>query len=95
MSLNRARPGRELEHSLRAWALFRQAGDAIGEARALNNASWCPAAETSLRLGEMRLLAGDSTAALDAWKRAAEFYDALGDVKGEAVRQRMAALDRP
>jgi tetratricopeptide (TPR) repeat protein len=143
--------------------LFRRAGDAIGEARALNNASWwraqlghydealadcrwaqrlladagyaqgeghawdsiayilackcdftqaaasyeraaellhgCddlhPAAETLSRLGEMHLRAGDVAAALNAWKRAAEFYDALGNVQGDAVRMRMASLERP
>lgn len=163
VSLSRAQPGLELHHSLRALELFRRAGDAIGEARALNNASWwraqlghydealadcrwaqrlladagyaqgeghawdsiayilackgdftqaaasyeraaellhgCddlhPAAETLSRLGEMHLRAGDVAAALNAWKRAAEFYDALGNVQGDAVRMRMASLERP
>ncbi|MGW2157010.1 tetratricopeptide repeat protein [Nonomuraea sp. NPDC001699] len=38
--LSRIRPGRELGHAVRAMELFRQAGDAIGKPRALNNTSW-------------------------------------------------------
>ncbi|MFG3437374.1 BTAD domain-containing putative transcriptional regulator [Nonomuraea sp. NPDC047897] len=38
--LHRLRPGEVLDHMLRARELFRQAGDVIGEARALNNAGW-------------------------------------------------------
>ncbi|NUP68673.1 MAG: SARP family transcriptional regulator, partial [Nonomuraea sp.] len=154
--LGRVRPGGELRHSLRALELFGQGGDAIGEARALNNAGWwraqageyeqaladcrraqriladlgyaqgegyawdsvayvldamgdhtqavacyeravallraChdlhPAAETLVRLGETHAAAGNKAAALDAWKRAAECYDTLGDTQAETVRAR-------
>ncbi|MEV4114608.1 BTAD domain-containing putative transcriptional regulator [Nonomuraea sp. NPDC049695] len=163
VSLSRLRPGEELGHALRALELFREAGDLIGEARALNNAGWwraqlgeydealadcrraqriladlgyaqgeghawdsvayvldvkgdhaqavagyeravellrgCddlhPAAETLVRLGETHVRAGDTTAALDAWKRAAEFFDALGDAQAAKVRDRIASYDRP
>ncbi|MEU8147119.1 BTAD domain-containing putative transcriptional regulator [Nonomuraea sp. NPDC048901] len=162
VSLNRVRPAGQLGHTLRARELFRQAGDAIGEARALNNAGWLraqvgeydqaladcrraqrilaefgyaqgeghtwdsiavvlaakgdfaqavasyeravellrgcddlhPAAETLVRLGETHLRADDTAAALDAWKRAAECYDALGDAQADKVRARIAAHDQ-
>ncbi|MFG1810796.1 BTAD domain-containing putative transcriptional regulator [Streptomyces sp. NPDC049040] len=51
-----------------------------------------PAAETLVRLGETHLRTGDAAAALDAWARAADFYDAVGDAKADAVRDRAAAL---
>ncbi|MEO3802191.1 BTAD domain-containing putative transcriptional regulator [Nonomuraea sp. B1E8] len=54
-----------------------------------------PAAQTLVRLGETHMAAGDTAAALDAWKRAVECYDALGDAQAEAVRARCAALGRP
>lgn len=163
VSLNRVRPGEALDHVLRARELFQQAGDVIGEARALNNAGWLrarigeydqaladcrraqrilaefgyaqgeghawdsiatvleakgdlapavaayeravellrgcddlhPAAETLVRLGETHLRVGDTAAALDAWKRAAECYDALGDAQAGKVRDRIAATDHP
>ncbi|MDF2704809.1 MAG: tetratricopeptide repeat protein [Nonomuraea muscovyensis] len=162
VSLNRVRPGEALGHTRHARELFRQAGDAIGEARALNNAGWLraqigeydqaladcrraqrilaefgyaqgeghawdsiahvleakgdfgqavacyeravellrgcddlyPAAETLVRLGETRLRAGDTAAALDAWKRAVECYDALGDAQADRVRDRIAACEQ-
>ncbi|MFB9208566.1 BTAD domain-containing putative transcriptional regulator [Nonomuraea spiralis] len=158
--LSRIRPGRELEHAVRAMELFRQGGDVVGEARALNNAGWwraqrgeyeqaladcrraqrllaefgypqgeghawdsvayvldamghhaeavacyeraaellrgCddlyPAAETLVRLGETHALAGEAEAALDAWKRAAEWFDELGDARAEEVREQARAL---
>ncbi|MFI6598654.1 BTAD domain-containing putative transcriptional regulator [Nonomuraea sp. NPDC050536] len=160
VSLNRLRSGEALGHVLRAQELFRQVGDVIGEARALNNAGWLhaqvgeydqaldhcrraqrilaasgyaqgeghawdsiayvleakgdfaqavacferavellrgcddlhPAAETLVRLGETHLRAGDTAAALGAWKRAAESYDALGDAQADKVRARIAAF---
>ncbi|NUR85550.1 MAG: tetratricopeptide repeat protein [Nonomuraea sp.] len=158
--LSRIRPGRELGHAVRAMELFRQAGDAVGEARALNNASWwrakrgeyeqaledcrrsqrllaefgyaqgeghawdsiayvlnamgdhaqavvcyeraadllqsCDdlhaAAETLVRLGETHVEAGKAEAALDAWKRAVECYEAVGDANAAKVRERARAL---
>ncbi|WP_067141534.1 AfsR/SARP family transcriptional regulator [Microtetraspora malaysiensis] len=166
VSVSRLRPGEELGHALRALELFRQAGDAVGEARALNNAGWSrtrlgeydealddcrraqrilaelgfahgeghawdsvayvlhlkgdyagavaaferaadllrghddpqAAAETLVRMGESHLLAGEDASALDAWRRAAESYDAVGDALGdtqaEKVRERIAAHHR-
>ncbi|WP_101789472.1 AfsR/SARP family transcriptional regulator [Nonomuraea indica] len=162
VSLHRVRPDEALGHTLRARKLFRQAGDAVGEARALNNTGWLrarigeydqaladcrraqrilaelgyaqgeghawdsiahvleakgdlaqavacyeravellrgcddlyPAAETLVRLGETHLRAGDTAAALDAWKRAAEGYDVLGDARADRVRDRIAACEQ-
>ncbi|MEV0231396.1 BTAD domain-containing putative transcriptional regulator [Nonomuraea sp. NPDC050786] len=161
--LSRLRPGEALGHALRALELFREAGDLIGEARALNNAGWwraqageydaaladcrraqriladlgyaqgeghawdsvahvlhlkgdfaqavtcyekaaellrgCDdphaAGETLVRLGETHVRAGDTAAALDAWKRAAECFDALDEARAAKVRDRIAAYDHP
>ncbi|WP_327292395.1 AfsR/SARP family transcriptional regulator [Streptomyces sp. NBC_01198] len=51
-----------------------------------------PAAETLVRLGQTHLRAGDTTAALEAWTRAATFYEAVGDAKADRLRDRIAAL---
>ncbi|MFI6599470.1 BTAD domain-containing putative transcriptional regulator [Nonomuraea sp. NPDC050536] len=159
VTLSRTRPGDALDHALCGLELFRQAGDAVGEARALNNAGWLraqigaydaaladcrqaqqilaglgyaqgeghawdsvayvldlkgdlagavacferaaellhgcddlhAAAETLVRLGETHVRAGDVTAARQAWKQAAEFFDSLGDAQAEQVRERIAA----
>ncbi|MEV4397949.1 BTAD domain-containing putative transcriptional regulator [Nonomuraea sp. NPDC049607] len=158
--VSRVRPGEELRHALRALELFEAGGDAIGQARALNNAGWwraqrreydqayadcsraqriladlgyaqgeghawdsvayvldamgdhgravacyeraaelllaCddphPAAETLVRLGDTHAAAGDPAKALNAWRRALECYDTLGDAQAESVRARCAAL---
>ncbi len=51
-----------------------------------------PAAETLVRLGEAHTAAGNPAAALDAWRRAAECYDVLGDAQAHKVRARSATL---
>ncbi|MEV0196003.1 BTAD domain-containing putative transcriptional regulator [Nonomuraea sp. NPDC050691] len=161
VALSPTDPGEALERALCAQALFRSAGDAVGEARALNNAGWLKAetgaydealadcrraqrllaglgyaqgeghawdsvahvlrlsgdlagamaaferaaellrgcddplaaAETLVRLGETHVEAGDA-AALDAWKQAADCYDAVGDARAstlETLRARIGA----
>ncbi|MEV0385476.1 BTAD domain-containing putative transcriptional regulator [Nonomuraea sp. NPDC050643] len=49
------------------------------------------AADTLVRLGETHLRAGDVTPALNAWKQAAELYDAVGDPRADEVRDRVSA----
>ncbi|WP_214324391.1 BTAD domain-containing putative transcriptional regulator [Nonomuraea sediminis] len=64
-------PGEALVHALRALELFRQAGDAVGEARALNNAGW------------LRAQLGDYDAALSDCRRAQQILADLGYAQGE------------
>jgi DNA-binding SARP family transcriptional activator/tetratricopeptide (TPR) repeat protein len=151
-------PAEALRHTLHALDLFRQAGDRVAEARALNNAGWLRAqtgaydaaladcrqaqrilaelgyaqgeahawdsvayvlrckddqagavagfqravelfrgcddlhgaAETLVRLGETHMAAGDEAAAREAWSRAAEFFEELGDAEAGRIRARLA-----
>ncbi|MFF4195733.1 BTAD domain-containing putative transcriptional regulator [Nonomuraea sp. NPDC001831] len=53
-----------------------------------------PAAQTLVRLGETHAAAGDRAGALDAWRRAVECYETLGDAEAETIRTRCAVLRR-
>ncbi|KAB8194080.1 tetratricopeptide repeat protein [Nonomuraea phyllanthi] len=85
--VSRVRPGEELGHALRALELFQQGGDAIGEARALNNAGWWRAqiGEYGQALADcthaQRLLAdlGYAQGEGHAWDSIAYVLDAMGD----------------
>ncbi|MFI6920095.1 BTAD domain-containing putative transcriptional regulator [Nonomuraea spiralis] len=70
-SLNRLRSGEALGHVLRARELFRQVGDVIGEARALNNAGWLHAE------------AGEYDEALNHCRRAQRILAESGYAQGE------------
>ncbi|MFI6182957.1 tetratricopeptide repeat protein [Nonomuraea sp. NPDC051191] len=50
------------------------------------------AAETLVRLGETQAEASNAEAAYDAWKRAIECYEAVGDANATKIRQRAQAL---
>ncbi|MFI7467327.1 AfsR/SARP family transcriptional regulator [Nonomuraea sp. NPDC049646] len=53
-----------------------------------------PAAQTLVRLGETHAAAGNRAGALDAWRRAVECYETLGDAEAETIRTRCAVLRR-
>ncbi|MFI9596875.1 AfsR/SARP family transcriptional regulator [Nonomuraea sp. NPDC052265] len=90
VAVSRVRPGEELRHALRARELFEEGGDAIGQARALNNAGWWRA-----QLGQydqayadcsqaQRILAdlGYAQGEGHAWDSVAYVLDAKGDHSG-------------
>lgn len=71
VALSRVRPGQQLYHALQALELFRQAGDAVGEARALNNTGW------------LRAEIGEYDEALADCRRAQRILADLGHAQGE------------
>ncbi|GAA3166176.1 AfsR/SARP family transcriptional regulator [Nonomuraea roseoviolacea] len=71
VALSRTDPGEALERALRALALFRSAGDAVGEARALNNSGW------------LRAEGGAYDEALADCRRAQRLLADLGYAQGE------------
>ncbi|MFI6742504.1 BTAD domain-containing putative transcriptional regulator [Nonomuraea sp. NPDC050451] len=71
VALSRTRPAEALSHTLHALELFRQAGDVVGEARALNNAGW------------LRTRLGEYDEALADCRRAQRLLADLGYAQGE------------
>ncbi|MET7338853.1 BTAD domain-containing putative transcriptional regulator [Nonomuraea sp. NPDC005650] len=69
--LSRTRPVEALNESLRALELFRQAGDVVGEARALNNSGW------------LRAEIGEYDKALADCRRSQRLLADLGYTQGE------------
>ncbi|MEV1175882.1 tetratricopeptide repeat protein, partial [Nonomuraea sp. NPDC049784] len=71
VALSQARPGDALSHALHALELFQQAGDVVGEARALNNSGW------------LRAQIGEYDDALADCRRAQRLLADLGYAQGE------------
>ncbi|MEV1004792.1 BTAD domain-containing putative transcriptional regulator [Nonomuraea sp. NPDC050202] len=88
--LSKEGAGPALRHTLRAMELFRQAGDVVGEARALNNAGWLRA-ETGAydealadcrRAQRMLAEVGYAQGEGHAWDSIAHVLDLKGDTRG-------------
>ncbi|MFG6198155.1 BTAD domain-containing putative transcriptional regulator [Nonomuraea sp. JJY05] len=71
VALSRTRPDEALSHTQHAQELFRQAGDVVGEARALNNSGW------------LRAELGEYDEALADCRRAQRLLADLGYTQGE------------
>ncbi len=99
--VSRVRPGEQLSHALRALELFGKGGNAIGEARALNNAGWWRAqvGEYDQALADcrhaQRMLAdlGYAQGEGHAWDSIAYVLDAMGEhAQAVACYERAAEL---